>query len=244
MAATRGGGDKGLAMNRIAARAIDRRTSVSEIFDHLYDEIVSLRLRPGDKISEADIAASFGVSRQPARDAFSRLANLDLVLIRPQRATEVKRFSLREIEKSRFTRMAVEVEIIRRAAERCDKVGRAKLDMSLDAQAAAAAAGDHESFSRLDYEFHRTLCEIGEAGFAAELIAFEKAKVDRICMLSLSKEDRMPVLLEDHRAIAGGVVEGDGRRAADAGRVHLSRLDETIATIRETNADYFEPDHD
>ena len=39
----------------------DRRTSVDEIFDHLYDEISTLRLRPGDKISEADIAAQFNV---------------------------------------------------------------------------------------------------------------------------------------------------------------------------------------
>ena len=48
----------------------ERRTAVDDIFDYLHDEILSLRLRPGDKISEADIAAQFGVSRQPVRDAF------------------------------------------------------------------------------------------------------------------------------------------------------------------------------
>lgn len=46
----------------------DRRTSVDVVFDHLYDEISSLNLLPGDKISEAEIAARFGVSRQPVRD--------------------------------------------------------------------------------------------------------------------------------------------------------------------------------
>ena len=231
-------------MNRVAAHAIDRRTSVTEIFDHLYDEIVSLRLKPGDKISEADIAAAFGVSRQPARDAFSRLANLDLVMIRPQRATEVKRFSLREIEKSRFVRMAVEIEVLRRAARSCDKVGLAMLDVSLDRQAEAVEDRNPARFGELDYEFHKTLSEIGGVDFAAEVIAIEKAKVDRICMLSISKEDRMPLLLEDHRAIVAAVAAGDTERAVEAGRVHLSRLDETIAAIRETNSDYFEPDDD
>ena len=47
----------------------DRRTAVDEIFDHLRAEIDALRLRPGDRISEAEIAARFGVSRQPVRDA-------------------------------------------------------------------------------------------------------------------------------------------------------------------------------
>ncbi|MGB5556853.1 MAG: GntR family transcriptional regulator, partial [Paracoccaceae bacterium] len=55
------------------AQLRDRRTSVDVVFDYLYEEIADLRLRPGDKISEAEIAAQFDISRQPVRDAFSRL---------------------------------------------------------------------------------------------------------------------------------------------------------------------------
>ena len=88
-------------------RLTERRTSVDEVFDYLHDQIAALDLLPGDKISEADMAARFGISRQPVRDAFSRLANLDLLLIRPQRATEVKRFSMRWIMS--FTRRFVKL---------------------------------------------------------------------------------------------------------------------------------------
>jgi DNA-binding GntR family transcriptional regulator len=220
----------------------DRRTSVDDIFDHLHDEILSMRLRPGDKISEAEIAAKFKVSRQPVRDAFSRLANLDLLLIRPQRATEVKRFSKREIEKSRFVRASVESEVLRRAARACDAVGAAKLHACLDQQDAVIGASDYEAFGALDYEFHRTLCEIGGVGFAFEVILTEKSKVDRLCMLGLAKEDRMPQLVEDHRAIAAAVTGNAPERAVDIGMIHLSRLDDTILRITETNANYFTPD--
>jgi DNA-binding GntR family transcriptional regulator len=218
-----------------------RRTSVDDIFDYLHDEILSLQLRPGDKISEADIAAQFGVSRQPVRDAFSRLANLDLLLIRPQRATEVKRFSMREIEKSRFVRASVEKEVLRRASENCDAIGAAELDAALAQQEVAIEKRDVEGFGRLDYEFHRTLCHIAKADFAFDVILAEKAKVDRLCMLGLSKEDRMPALVDDHRAIAEAIKAHDGDKAVEAGVVHLSRLDETIRRITETNATYFEP---
>jgi DNA-binding GntR family transcriptional regulator len=51
-------------------------TSVDVVFYHVYEASVSLELLPGAKISEAEIAAQFGVSRQPVRDAFSRLAHL------------------------------------------------------------------------------------------------------------------------------------------------------------------------
>lgn len=219
-----------------------RRTSVDEIFDDLYDEITSLRLKPGDKISEAEVAAKFGVSRQPVRDAFSRLHNLDLLLIRPQRATEVKRFSLREIEKSRFVRASIEAEVLRRAAQHCDSRGADALQSNLRRQAEAISRDNFEAFAVLDYDFHKTLCKIGKVDFAFEVIAAEKAKVDRLCMLSLSKEDRMPQLLEDHEAITKAVIAGDADAAVAAGMTHLSRLDSTIEAISVTNANYFEPE--
>ncbi|AEI92469.1 MULTISPECIES: GntR family transcriptional regulator [Roseobacter] len=218
----------------------ERRTSVDDIFDHLHDEILSLRLRPGDKISEADIAARFGVSRQPVRDAFSRLATLDLLLIRPQRATEVKRFSLREIAKSRFVRAAVEQEVLQRASQYCDATGAAELDAALAAQEQAIEQNDLETFGELDYKFHQILCHIAKVDFAFDVIRTEKSNVDRLCILSLSKGDRMPDLVADHRRIAEAVRKHDAQSAVENGMRHLSRLDATIEQISITNANYFE----
>ena len=220
----------------------DRRAAVDKIFDHLFLEIGSLRLMPGDRISEAEIAAQFGVSRQPVRDAFTRLANLDLLVIRPQRATEVKRFSSREIEKSRFVRSSVEAEVLRRAARNIDAPGKSLIDDCLDRQRAAIAKADLQEFGALDYEFHGCLCDVAGVDFAFEVISAEKAKVDRLCMLGLAKENRMPQLLADHEAIAAAIFAGDAQRAVDVGMLHLTRLDATIDAIKATNAKYFEPE--
>jgi DNA-binding GntR family transcriptional regulator len=209
----------------------DRRTSVEMIFDALYEEIVSLRLLPGDKISEADIATRFGMSRQPVRDAFSRLENLQLLLIRPQKATEVRRFSTKAITKSRFVRAAVESEVLRRAAMACLEDGKALLAESLAKQQIVVSEKNYEGFGALDYEFHKTLCEIAKVDFAFEIISAEKANVDRLCMLSL----------EDHAAIAKMVTKGDAQGAVEAGMLHLSRLDATISAISSMNPSYFEP---
>ncbi|MEP2922243.1 GntR family transcriptional regulator [Sulfitobacter sp.] len=224
----------------IAARLTERRTSVDEVFDYLHDQITSLELLPGDKISEADIAARFGISRQPVRDAFSRLANLDLLLIRPQRATEVRRFSMREIEKSRFVRAAVEKEILRRASALCSPEGAAKLDAAILEQNEALEKRDVDRFGTLDYEFHKTICEIAQADFAFDVIMTEKAKVDRLCRLALSKERRLPDLVTDHKKIAEAIKAHDAEKAVEVGVFHLSRLDETIEQITETNENYFE----
>lgn len=218
----------------------DRRTTVDVVFEHLYDEISAMRLRPGDKISEAEIAAQFDISRQPVRDAFSRLGNLGLLLIRPQRATEVRGFSRRDVVKSRFVRASVEAEVLRRAADLCDAEGERRLRACLSTQDGIVATGDHGAFHAADMGFHKVLCEIAQADFAFEVIAQEKAKVDRLCLLSLSTENRMPMLLEDHRAITECVVAHDAEGAVAAGMMHLSRLDETIEAISETHQSFFE----
>ncbi|MBO6919153.1 MAG: GntR family transcriptional regulator [Rhizobiaceae bacterium] len=225
-----------------AAQLNDTRTSVDDIFDLLRNEILSLKLRPGDKLSEVDMAARFGVSRQPVRDAFSRLANQDLLVIRPKRATMVKRFSTREINKSRFVRSSIEERVLRRASDLCDLVGAARLDMALAEQEEAAANKDIETFGKLDYAFHKTLCEIAKVDFAFDVILAEKTKVDRLCALGLEKEDRMHELIADHYEIAKAVEAHDAERAVKAGMKHLGRLDETIERISAQNADYFDPE--
>lgn len=218
------------------------RSSVEKIVDYLYQEITSMRMLPGTRISESDIAKHFGVSRQPVREAFTHLASMDLILVRPKRATEVKKLSIKAIEKSRFVRAAVEAAALRKAVEHCNPAQGFQLDASIAMQKKAVADGDYAEFAKLDYNFHKTLCEIGKVPYAFEVIKTEKEKVDRLCMLSLAKEDRMPELIKDHEKIAEAVKTGNAEAAVDAGMIHLSRLDETIAAIRINSAAYFDDD--
>ena len=219
---------------------IERRTSADVVFNYLYNEIVSLRLLPGAKISEAEIANKFEVSRQPVREAFSRLGNMELLNIRPQRATEVKRFSYQSIQTARFVRAAVEMEVLRQAVREWDGSVLPELSGNLEAQKTAVDEIDIDTFHTLDYEFHRALCRAGNVEYAFEEIAQKKALVDRLCVLSMLQQDRMEALLEDHIKILGCIMAGDEEGAINIGRLHLARLDTTIDAIRATHTDYFD----
>lgn len=220
-------------------KTTERRTGVDSVFDHLYDEIVSMRLLPGTKISEAEIAKLFGISRQPVRDAFSRLENLDLLLIRPQKATEVKRFSSIAITTARFVRAAVETEVLRRAARLCRKEGADLIQARIAEQQLAVDNNNYDQFRSLDYAFHGALCTVAETDFAIDVIAQNKAKVDRLCVLSLALNDKLDQLFDDHQQIAKAVISNNEEQAVKTGMQHLSRLDATINTILDENADYF-----
>ena len=58
-------------------------TVADQVFDALKKSILTLELPPGIRISETEVAKKMGVSRQPVREAFKRLAKLGFLLIRP-----------------------------------------------------------------------------------------------------------------------------------------------------------------
>ena len=219
---------------------IERRTSADVVFDHLRGEIVSNTLPPGTKLSEADIAGRFGISRQPVRDAFSRLANQDLLLIQPQKPTVVRKFSLAKITQARFVRLAVELEVVRRACEIWDDACAERLEANLARQRSTSKAGDIGAFHGLDYEFHKLICELSGNAMMFETIQFYKSKIDRLCMLSLDEPSEASDILSDHQQMADAILAGRKQDAEHAVRLHLSRLDGTITAIRKDHAEFFE----
>ncbi len=210
------------------------------VFERLYRRISTLDLMPGDRISEAEIAAEFGVSRQPVRDAFNRLVNLDLLLIRPQKATVVRKFSRASISSARFVRLAVELEIVRKAARNWDGSMSGTFQDALAAQRNAVSDMDRERFHELDYEFHRLLCIAAGQEAVFDVIQSNKAKVDRMCMLSLAKGREASHLLDDHASVFKALSEQDTAALEAAMRVHLGRLDETVDSIFQSHREYFE----
>ncbi len=98
--------------------------------------------------------------------------------------------------------MAVECEILRRACKLATSLHDERLRKDLEDQRAAMKKRDVERFHALDYDFHKHLCDAGDSALMFGTIAENKAAVDRICVLSLSKPATMEELLEDHVLIS------------------------------------------
>lgn len=222
------------------AESLERRTTTDLVFEKLFDAIVSLQMLPGTKLSEVEVAKRFGVSRQPVRDAFNKLEAQDLLLIRPQKATQVRGFSMERIEHARFVRRAVEVEVVRSACAKWQPADKDMLDQNLAEQRQAVAQNQFETFHQLDYEFHKLICSLAGHQMAFETIQQCKRKVDRLCLLSLGRQSEAKTLLEDHELLAAALERRNAEEAADVVRLHLGRLTDTINDIHRTHSDYFE----
>ncbi len=220
--------------------ATSRRTTADEIFDQLYSDIMALRLLPGSKLSESEIAKQQAVSRQPVREAFIKLDNKGLLDIRPQKATLVKKISIQGIRHARFIRMAVEVEVIRQACKNASEADFKLFKDNLKAQRNAARADDANAFHSLDYDFHFLICKAAQAEFAYTTIAENKSMADRLCMICLTDKKRMVELTRDHTQIFNAIKERNIERSIELTRIHLTRLDSTLNTACKEFGEYFE----
>lgn len=217
-----------------------RETAADEVFHNLMSEIISLKISPGTKLSEAEVARSFGVSRQPVREAFMKLSDLDLLHIRPQKATVVKKISLTDIAHTRFIRSAVEVEVVRVASEVASETAIANLRDSLEQQAAARLDGDARRLQVLDYEFHRLICEAANQRSAFAVISEYKAHTDRICRLEMNDDDGMGEVIAGHTAIVDAIAANEPDQATECTREHLAHLDATIKSAEQKFPHFFE----
>jgi len=209
------------------------------VFEQLYEEIVKLEILPGARMSEVEVSKRFGVSRQPVRDAFKRLGSLELLEIRPQRATSVRLFSMQEIDNTRFLRLAVELELVELACENWDQRADDTLQKNLEAQSATLLTNESERLHQLDYEFHKQICDVGGRSMAFDAIQECKRKVDRLCILSLTHDAASAAVIEDHQDIIDAIRRQSVGDARECVRHHLGRLNNTIKEIYETHADFF-----
>ena len=125
-------------------------TAASRIYSDLRIELVSLQRRPGEAISEAQIALSYGVSRTPVREAILKLSDEGLLEIYPQSGIFVSRIPVAALPEAIIIRKALEETTARLAAERATSSQILALQSILERQREASAAGDSDTFHQAD----------------------------------------------------------------------------------------------
>ncbi|MDK9695343.1 MAG: GntR family transcriptional regulator [Siculibacillus sp.] len=213
---------------------------VPQIIADLRQAIVEMRLKPGEAISEKETALRYGVSRQPVREAFIKLAEAGLLQVMPSRGTFVVKISVRDVLNARFVREAVESALVRTAATLISTADLERLDDVIARQIEAAASADPARFYALDEEFHRAIVECCECDPALRVIEGARAQMDRVRYLSLPEATPIPVLVAQHRAIIEALRARDPDAAEAAMRRHMREILAALPRLTDRFPDMFE----
>jgi len=187
---------------------VDRSYPAAEqLYKLLRRAIVTWRLRPGDPVPESVLIQRFQVSRTPLREAYRRLAQDGLVVIRPQAGTFVSVPDQRAWEEGRLIRRALEVEGIRLAATRVVELDLDALAALLDREEQAVRRAAPAAALDLDDHFHATISRLSGFPRLWAVIDGAKAQIDRLRFAALA--DRGLTAINEHRQILARKIHGE-----------------------------------
>jgi DNA-binding GntR family transcriptional regulator len=216
-------------------------TAAAKIYADLRTELVSLQRQPGDPISEAEIALSYGVSRTPVREAILKLADDGLLEIFPQSGIYVSRIPIAALPEAILVRKALEETTARLAAERATPSQILTLHSIVERQREADAARDSEAFHQADERFHASIAEVAGHPGIWTLIQQVKLQVDRYRRLTLPQAGRIADAIVEHAAILAAIEARDPAQARLAMEAHLERLLRDISATQSINPEFFDP---
>lgn len=209
----------------------------SQLHQRLREAIVHGELLPGTALSEAEIATRYSVSRQPVREAFIRLEQEDLVEIRPQRGTFVRRIVIADVLDAHFVRVAIEAAVAREAATKADENAIKRLQALVQRQGEAT---DNATFLAIDEAMHKEIATIAGRDAAWRVVDRVKAQMDRMRFLSYTEVSPVDRLVSQHHAIVEAIAVHDPDVADAAVRAHLADILHQLPELAQLYPEMFE----
>lgn len=208
------------------------------VYSQLFDAIRDLRLPPGTKLSEPDLAEQLEVSRTPIREAVARLVNNGLVSVKPKVGTVVDPIPMWAVTEAQFVRELLEVGAFKVAAERDDR-DVSEMRRLIDEQREYQHDRNVPGFFRTDELMHEQLFVLsGNTSVWGSLRAM-KVQLDRVRRLSLPEADRIAELITEHEHIVDALEAGDVARGEYWLKLHIGRVRRDGPLLREAHPQLF-----
>lgn len=218
----------------LAETALDPdRPLVQQIHQVLWDAIVSLKLLPGQLVSEKEIASVLNASKTPVREALIRLEDVGLVKIVPQSGTYVTAIRLEAYIEGCFIRLQLESGAVRRAAMDGRGIPHVYLLESIvEKQRIAWKEDNFLRFAALDEAFHKTLFVCAELPGVWDVLKKTQADVNRVRHFKRIKGIRRgAAVIEQHVDIVDAIKAENPDAAAAALIEHIGSLEAEIEKL-------------
>ncbi|MGV8845765.1 GntR family transcriptional regulator [Tessaracoccus sp.] len=222
------------------SKPVARHRISDAVFEVLSESIRSLRLPPGEPISEPGIAASLEVSRSPVREAFTRLVDHGLITVVPQVGSYVARISVREVEAAVFIRQSLETSAFQRAIQ-SGTPDTTEVQGFVNANRVAMENRDMEAFFNTDEQIHQSLFVLAGLPKIWGLVFGTKMQIDRLRRINLAESMILPELIDEHQQIVDALRERDQRAGVEVIADHSQRVLRSIDKYLVAHPSYFAP---
>ncbi|MDT0213640.1 FCD domain-containing protein [Rothia sp. ARF10] len=207
-----------------------RRSGAQFVYEELLARIQDMRLEPGRRLNETELATSLGVSRTPLREALRLLLAEELLEQLPTGGMVVRRLTPRDAAELYAVRARLEGLVAAAAAERAEPGDVERLTALLHRNEALAGLADGAMES--GHAIHVELERIADHAWASRVLAQIEGQLARYRRFSNASPERREAALAEHRGIIEAVAAGDPAAAGTRAEEHvLAAREATVAEL-------------
>ena len=206
-----------------------RKDSDRSLTDRAYvaleEMICTLRLEPGEVLSEGALSETLGIGRTPVREALQRLAREGLVTVLPRRGVLVSEFNVKKQLRMLEVRRELERLMARSAASRATDEERTRFEAIAGEMHESADVGEDIRFMRLDHEFNVLVSQANRNEFASEAISLMAGLSRRFWFMHHRQAGDLSTIARLHADIANAIAAADAAGAAAASDALLDYIE-------------------
>jgi DNA-binding GntR family transcriptional regulator len=202
------------------APRLGERALYEQVAERLRTGILAHTLAPGSWIDEQALAAAYGISRTPLREALKVLASEGLVTMKLRRGAYVTEVSARDLAEVYHLLALLESDAAAAVSQSASADDIAELE-SLHAEL-EAQVGDRDRFFAANERFHMRLLEIADNRWRLQLVADLRKVMKLNRHHSLFKQGRLEASLKEHRRIMAALKARNAERVQQLMRQHFA----------------------
>ncbi|KWX74868.1 putative HTH-type transcriptional regulator YdfH [compost metagenome] len=176
-------------------------------------QIINENIKPGEVLSENRIAADFGTSRSPVREALKSLSGEGLIRLERMGAVVVG-LNIKDVKELYDVRYLIESFAQQRLAVNIQDALIQQLEQSIDKMKLAVKHNDYVEFAHQDFSFHEAI--VTEANHTRILHLWNSIRyiVMTVILITTEKgftlgEARMNWVADKHRTVVEALRSGD-----------------------------------
>lgn len=221
--------------SRAAGAADLATTRTHRIRASIERAIVSGRLPPGSKLDEGALAARYGASRTPVREALQQLASQGLIELRMNTGAFVATLTLVDLAEMFEAMSFLEAACAALAARRHTSEDRQLLSAAHDACAQAARLNDPTAFYRANARFHECIYAASHNSYLAARTLQLGRRLEAYRREATFHSGLMALTMNEHERVLKAVFRMDEDAASQQMRSHLDTLrDDAVSMARAT----------
>lgn len=208
---------------------LKRDNSLSEkVYQRIYRKIVSGGLKGGDKITEAGISSSIGISRAPVREALKRLAEDHLVVLVARSGCFVAQLGREEVEEIYEIRKRLECMALEYAFEKLDanQIKRLKDEFQKCLDTSRPKRIKREI--QLDTQLHNMISRMSGCKNVEEMLGKLRARIQVFRVKEADYVTRADDALREHMDLLDAIMAGNKNAAIECLATHIEHTKNNV----------------